>query len=290
MQTSSNTIKRPPVVVRALVALATGLGLLQWLVLLAVGPAEVAAAGAPLRPDEVLASLVAGSAALVLLWGLVGLLLQAVGLVPGVVGDAARAASAALTPRVLRRAVGLVLGVGVAAGVSPGTSSAAEPGTWVVRTVTASSPLPDPAFSPLPDPGWSAPTTRTATSPPDTGRGRTAETSASPLPSPSPSRPAASRPPTADSRWTPSPPAVRPQPDVRLLTPAPAATEPGEVVVKRGDTLWSIAARHLGPLPSDAEIAAAWPAWHDTNRHVIGDDPDLLRPGQVLRAPQAVGS
>jgi nucleoid-associated protein YgaU len=57
-------------------------------------------------------------------------------------------------------------------------------------------------------------------------------------------------------------------------------------VVQRGDTLWTIAARHLGPGASDAEIAQAWPAWFDANRGVIGDDPDLILPGQVLRAPE----
>ena len=95
----------------------------------------------------------------------------------------------------------------------------------------------------------------------------------------------------------PRAPTVRPQPDVRVLSPTPrplspgdATIEAGEVVVRRGDTLWSIAARHLGPDPSDAEIAQAWPAWHDANREVVGSDPDLLLPGQVLRSPGAVAS
>ena len=39
---------------------------------------------------------------------------------------------------------------------------------------------------------------------------------------------------------------------------------------------------------SDAEIAAAWPAWHATNRDVVGPDPDLLLPGQVLHEPETV--
>ena len=34
------------------------------------------------------------------------------------------------------------------------------------------------------------------------------------------------------------------------------------------------------------EIAQAWPAWFDANRAVIGEDPDLILPGQVLRAPE----
>ncbi len=58
----------------------------------------------------------------------------------------------------------------------------------------------------------------------------------------------------------------------------------------RGDSLWSIAARHLGPGASDAEIARAWPAWFAENRDVVGDDPDLILPGQVLRPPQVVTS
>jgi nucleoid-associated protein YgaU len=65
---------------------------------------------------------------------------------------------------------------------------------------------------------------------------------------------------------------------------------PAELVVRRGDSLWSIAARHLGHDASDAEIAQAWPAWFEANREVIGNDPDLLRPGQVLRAPDGVRS
>lgn len=58
-----------------------------------------------------------------------------------------------------------------------------------------------------------------------------------------------------------------------------------EVVVKRGDTLWAIAARTLPGDASAADVMRAVASWHDTNREVIGDDPDLILPGQVLRAP-----
>ncbi|WP_051389082.1 LysM peptidoglycan-binding domain-containing protein [Arthrobacter sp. 35W] len=58
------------------------------------------------------------------------------------------------------------------------------------------------------------------------------------------------------------------------------------VVVTAGDSLWTIAARHLGPLASDAEIARAWPQWHQANRDVIGEDPNHILPGQVLAAPR----
>ena len=58
-----------------------------------------------------------------------------------------------------------------------------------------------------------------------------------------------------------------------------------DVVVRRGDTLWDIAARHLGPAATDAEISRTWPQWYAANRHVIGSDPDRLQPGQQLRPP-----
>ncbi len=57
------------------------------------------------------------------------------------------------------------------------------------------------------------------------------------------------------------------------------------VVVRSGDSLWSIAAARLGPLASDAQIAASWPRWYAKNASMIGPDPDLLTPGQRLAAP-----
>ncbi|SNS02140.1 hypothetical protein SAMN06893096_101397 [Geodermatophilus pulveris] len=70
--------------------------------------------------------------------------------------------------------------------------------------------------------------------------------------------------------------------------PAPAA---GEHVVLRGDCLWDIAAadlaRRTGGTPTDAGVAAAVAAWWQANAAVIGPDPDLLLPGQVLRPPPA---
>ncbi|WP_329484730.1 LysM peptidoglycan-binding domain-containing protein [Kribbella sp. NBC_01484] len=62
---------------------------------------------------------------------------------------------------------------------------------------------------------------------------------------------------------------------------------PGRVDVRAGDSLWSIAARELGPNASAEAIAARWPEWYAANRQVIGSDPDLILPGQVLRIPAA---
>ena len=58
-----------------------------------------------------------------------------------------------------------------------------------------------------------------------------------------------------------------------------------EVTVMPGDTLWSIAAAHLGAGASDAEIAAEWPRWYAANADLIGPDPNVIRPGQVLVPP-----
>jgi nucleoid-associated protein YgaU len=81
----------------------------------------------------------------------------------------------------------------------------------------------------------------------------------------------------------PLPPALGP------LGPAPHTPSSEQsrrtVTVVRGDSLWSIAARHLGPHATDQQVAREWPRWYAVNRRVIGSDPDLIRVGQVLTAP-----
>jgi nucleoid-associated protein YgaU len=64
--------------------------------------------------------------------------------------------------------------------------------------------------------------------------------------------------------------------------PAPAKRS---VRVRPGDSLWLIAAHRLGPNARPADVAAAWPRWYAANRDVIGADPDLIRPGQLLTPP-----
>ncbi|SDP25347.1 hypothetical protein SAMN04489867_1867 [Pedococcus dokdonensis] len=85
--------------------------------------------------------------------------------------------------------------------------------------------------------------------------------------------------------WTPSRPTHQ-APDATRLVAGAGARPAGEVVVHRGDSLWSIVRRTLGPGASDAEVAAVWPRWHAANRDVVGPDPDRLLPGQVLRPPE----
>jgi hypothetical protein len=67
-------------------------------------------------------------------------------------------------------------------------------------------------------------------------------------------------------------------------------TVTGAHVVVPGDCLWHIAAGHLldqlGRPPDHGEVAAAVQAWWSANADVIGPDPDLLLPGQVLLPPE----
>lgn len=240
--------------------------------------------GSPIGADEALLACVSALALVTLLWLAVGMLLETLAQVPGEVGRVAARASAAVSPLVVRRAAAIVLGASLSATLSPAVSMA-SPGVSVASSIgvpASSSPvspatpsaqpdgpvLPDPGFAPLPDPGFA------------------------PLPDPGfapPSAPAVSPTPTAEP-FVAEPPVVRAQPDVRVVTPADRRTrgiDAGrEVVVHRGDSLWSIAARHLGRDPSDAEIATEWPRWYAANAAVIGSDPELLLPGQVLLAPE----
>lgn len=59
---------------------------------------------------------------------------------------------------------------------------------------------------------------------------------------------------------------------------------PCRYVVVDGDTLWDIASRVLGS-PDRVRVARYWSRIHRANRDVIGRDPNLIAPGQVLRLP-----
>lgn len=72
--------------------------------------------------------------------------------------------------------------------------------------------------------------------------------------------------------------------------PAPDGPGRAVVTVRRGDTLWSIAAAHLPPGRTASDIARSWPRWYEANRDVIGADPDMLLPGDVLHGPDSQGS
>lgn len=70
----------------------------------------------------------------------------------------------------------------------------------------------------------------------------------------------------------------------------PPTTGVAAYVVERGDSLWRIArhvlAERTGSRPSSAEIAAFWPAIYEANRSTIGENPNLIFPGQRLVIPE----
>jgi LysM domain len=297
MQTSANSIKRRLTLLRGLAVLVSAVLLVPWLWNVTADAGHAAVRGVPLRPDESLTAIVASAAVAGVAWLAVGVLLELLSLVPGAVGRGADRVADVVTPRLVRRAAGALLGVGLVAGLAPGASVAA-PSTAATASTAAratSDPLPDPGLAPLPDPGF-APLPNPGLAPPtDPGLAPLPDPGLAPVPVPDPGRAPAAEVPTARGPgWVPGPPVVRAHPDVRVLSPVPrpdtTRDTPAEVVVRRGDSLWSIAARQLGPDASDAEIARVWPAWFEANRDVVGDDPDLLRPGQVLRAPAGVDS
>ena len=69
----------------------------------------------------------------------------------------------------------------------------------------------------------------------------------------------------------------------RPLDPAGGGTT--TVVVRPGDTLWSLAEHRLPASSSTAEVVDLVARLHRRNSAVIGSDPDLIRPGQRLVSP-----
>jgi hypothetical protein len=217
--------------------------------------------------ESILVLAAAGSAWAVMTWLVIGCLLATVTSVSDLAAAKLGGLCAAITPGFARRAIGVALGITLLGG--PGLSGAA-PAMAAEIAVTAGagdSKLPkkaDATVAPhdeeiqfgLPD-GWT------------------------------PDRPAAPR--------RPGSPGHRHGGSLRLATSTPhAETAVAETVtVQRGDTLWSIAAAHLarrlgspaGAGPGDAEVAAEWPRWYEANRSVIGPDPGVILPGQLLRPP-----
>jgi hypothetical protein len=195
-----------------------------------------------------------------------------------------RCAQAALLacPAVARPVVALVVAGGLTLGTAAAASAAAPTSVAVAASTSGPAAAADVGAVRLqlqvPEPGWSA------------DPGWSAEPGSSDqerMPSPG---------------WTPDRPAAPPraQADITVLAAAAARAArgsgawdgelPDQVVVRRGDSLWSIVARQLGSGATDADVAEQWPRWWHANRRVIGDDPDVLLPGQVLHVPTSGGA
>ncbi|HEX8080398.1 MAG TPA: hypothetical protein VF557_09325 [Jatrophihabitans sp.] len=223
---------------------------------------------AEVGPDAAAITLAASLLWLVALWTAAVLGVTALALLPGRVGLHAHAMAAHLTPALLRRVLGAAAGTSIlispsaafadsAASTAPGPIGVSASPTFAVAP---SLPMdrPDKNSGPggstepvnLPALGWPTDPVH-PTDPAGSVDGDRAA-------------PAASR---SDPRPTPSGDHVR---------------------VRPGDSLWSIAAHRLGAAGSPARIQGEWPRWYALNRQLIGADPNLLRPGASLLAPQAM--
>ncbi|KQY24625.1 hypothetical protein ASD16_03660 [Cellulomonas sp. Root485] len=227
----------------------------------------------PWQVDTVIELAVAGVGSLVAAWLAAGALLATVCVVVRAAGASWRAGERLVhrcAPQVVRKALVLAVGAGIGLGMATGASAAVpEPSATVAAVEAGDDVVPS-------DLGWTVTTSASPTAAP-TAAAAAAETSPDPTTPPPPGPTAA---PVTDA-------AV-----VALTAAAPPATAPptpvttaDAVVVAAGDSLWSIAARHLPPDATDAEVAAAWPRWYEANSAVIGADPGLIQPGQVLMVP-----
>jgi nucleoid-associated protein YgaU len=227
-------------------------GLLVWAT---AGVSGAVRAPGPASVDALLAVTAAVGAWVALTWLTTLTVLTVLTAAVAGLGSRAHRRAVAITPRLCRRLAGALLGLAVAGA----PLSAALPVAASVPSVATAPALPRASDRPPPD-------------------------------SDALDRPATGVPPG----WTPDRPAAPRRQDarggslVRLVasTPSIGHAVVDEVVVRRGDTLWDIAARHLGPHAPAAEVAAEWPRWHAANVTVIGPDPDLLLPGQRLLPPR----
>jgi LysM repeat protein len=205
--------------------------------------------------DRALAELAGAALWLAAGWLGLGLVAAIAGRLPGTAGRCAGLLGRALLPRAVRSLVAGSAGLGVlltpvvaGAAAQPSTPTNPAPG---ISIPAPGWPVSPPGPSSVPPPVWPS-TPAPAASPTD---------SAPPRPSP----------------VAPAPAAGRPQ---------PTSPEAGDRIrVRAGDCLWLIASRRLGPQAGAEQVAAEWPRWFAANKDVIGADPAVIRPGQVLRAP-----
>lgn len=200
----------------------------------------------------------------------------------GTTGAALRAVADATTPLLLRRLIAAAVGAAVLGGASapafagsrpaPAAAASASGLSWPSTSRTSSEPATTPSSSP------------TTTSAPAPATSTTAPATSAPAarPGTGPRAAEASNPQTPSSQTPNSQTSTAPSRTSQVPATGRTTTE---VVVRSGDTLWSIAARNLPAGSTRAAVAAAWPRWYAANRAVIGSDPDHLRPGQRLVAP-----
>ena len=263
-------------------ATSVGMAAVAW-VLAGSGPQSARAWGAVTAPqalvdtagvDALLVPVAAAAGWVCWAWGVLGLVLTALSALPGAAGRTADLLLVALLPAGARRLAAMAVGLTVGAG-APLSAVPAVPvldqGTAVLTTVAGHRPAPDYLMS----------TTGIGSPVADWPAGRAEDPSVG---AEDPSVGAGGDEPEGGVPDWPAPPSA-----------APAGPAADQHVVVRGDCLWDIAADRLaGQRPDapvgDADVLAAVHAWWQANAGVIGPDPDLLLPGQVLDAPRPAPS
>jgi nucleoid-associated protein YgaU len=218
-----------------------------WMAIEAAGPAGPA--------DGIL--LVAGlGGTLLSLWLGLGMTLSALSALPGALGQLCRRLAGRIAPAAVRKVVAFVLGTTLTAALIPGTAAAGSSPEAGRPAVVAAARYEDRAVRAV-----------------HTVKGLAAAA------------------PDASFRFVSDPLQAKditeaaPPPDWSPERPERPDRHEARVVVLRGDTLWSIAARHLGRAATAADIDAEWQRWLAANRDVIGADANLILPGQLLRPP-----
>lgn len=201
-------------------------------------------------------------------WFCIAVCLEICGRLPGVFGAHCAALAARVSPRLVRRLAQAAVGLTILAGpMSTPSAWAATVRVGDSRAVTSTA-VTTPTDVSVDRPLGSGPAPLVAAS------GRAPE-----LPLDRPAGSFVALPPAA-------PPIVTPTAPAAIVAGVPHREAPREgYVVRRGDALWNIAARHLGAGASAADIAREWPRWYAANRSVIGPNPGLLRPGELLSPP-----
>ncbi len=265
-----------------------------------IGMAGVASPGSTNAIDAVGGALLAAGSCVVwglLAWCLLAGCVLAVARLPGAAGHAGRATLLRVAPLPALRVLGAAVGLSVVAATSACAAPSVAPGadaSTVAVSEPGSGPLPT---RKLPAQAVDTPNVPTATAPIDTAPvdiDWPATTAATDGTSIAPQSVAAAPVPTAGTaeelpadRAPAGPPGATADSGTPRTVP-PAATAAGQrvVIVRPGDSLWAIAQRALPLSATDESIDAAWRSWYLTNTAVIGDNPDLISPGQVLLAPQ----
>ncbi len=222
---------------------------------------DIAAAG-PASPADGILLLAGLGGAMLSLWLGLGMTLSALCALPGALGHLCRRLTPRIAPVAVRKVVAFVLGTTLTAALIPGTALAENSHESRRATVIATASYDARAISAF--------NAFNATSDISDISG------------------VAVAAPDASFRFVSDPPHMMEAMDA---APPPEWSmdrreSPQEgVVVLRGDTLWSIAARHLGHGATAPEITAEWHRWLAANRVVIGADPNLILPGQELLPP-----